>query len=182
MSTDTIPAKHRFWIITLSLLLPVVVTVLYYIPKPTGISPEWTGYLALLPLFNASVNGTTALVLVAAFLAIKNKNVDLHRKLMFTALVLSGFFLLSYVIYHFTMPSTPYPKEAAYRGIYFFILLTHIALSAIIVPLVLISLSRGLSSQFAKHRAIAKITMPLWLYVAVTGVLVYLLISPHYSH
>jgi putative membrane protein len=115
-----------------------------------------------------------------ALVAIKNKNVPLHRKLMSTALVLSVLFLLSYVAYHLTTESTKYGGEGFLRSLYYFILISHIVLSAAIVPLVLISYVRALASRFDKHKKIARITMPLWIYVAVTGVLVYVMISPYY--
>lgn len=182
MTETTTPAKHRVLIIGISLALPVIVTVLHYLPKPSGFSEGTRALLGLLPLLNATVNGTTALVLVVSFLAIRKKNVQLHRKLMMLALVLSGVFLASYVTYHYTMPSTAYGGEGTLKGVYYFILLTHIALSAVIVPLVLISLSRALTERYDRHRKIARWTLPLWLYVAVTGVLVYVMISPYYVH
>lgn len=165
---------YKSLIVFISIVLPVAVAVLYVLPKTE------TTLFSSLPLLNAIINGTTFLILIAALVAIKNKNIVLHKRLMWTALVLSVVFLLSYVLYHATTPSTSFGGEGAIKYIYFFILLTHILLSAIVVPLVLLTLVRALSEKFDQHRKIAKITLPIWLYVTLTGVLVYLMISPYY--
>lgn len=165
---------YQSLIVFLSILVPVAVAVLYVLPKTE------TTLFSFLPLLNAIINGTTFLILIAALVAIKNKNIVLHKRLMWTALVLSVVFLLSYVLYHATTPSTSFGGEGTIKYIYFFILLTHILLSAIVVPLVLLTLVRALAEKFDQHRKIAKITLPIWLYVTLTGVLVYLMISPYY--
>lgn len=165
---------YKSLIIFLSLVIPIAVAILYLLPKTE------TTLFSFLPLLNASLNGTTFFVLIAAFFAIKNKNIVLHKFLMWTALSLSTLFLLSYVLYHATTPSTSFGGEGAIKYVYFFILLTHILFSAIIVPLVLITFSRALAQKFDKHKKIARITLPIWLYVTLTGVLVYVLISPYY--
>jgi putative membrane protein len=133
-----------------------------------------------LPMLNAFINGSTFFVLLFALRAIKNKNIQLHQRLMTTALGLSVLFLLSYVTYHALTESTPYGGEGMMKGIYLVILLTHIVLSAAVVPLVLVTFSRALSQKFDKHKRIARITLPIWLYVTFTGVVVYLMISPYY--
>lgn len=165
---------YQSLIVFLSILVPVAVAVLYVLPKTE------TTLFSFLPLLNAIINGTTFLILIAALIAIKNKNIVLHKRLMWTALVLSVVFLLSYVLYHATTPSTSFGGEGTIKYIYFFILLTHILLSAVVVPLVLLTLVRALAEKFDQHRKIAKITLPIWLYVTLTGVLVYLMISPYY--
>jgi len=165
---------YKSLIIFLSIVLPIAVAALYVLPKTE------TTLFSFLPLLNAIINGTTFLILIAALVAIKNKNIVLHKRLMWTALVLSVVFLLSYVLYHATTPSTSFGGEGTIKYIYFFILLTHILMSAIVVPLVLLTLVRALSEKFDQHRKIAKITLPIWLYVTLTGVLVYLMISPYY--
>lgn len=180
MSNSTQEQRFKPLIIGVSVVLPIVVALLYFMPEPEGISDGLRNVLNTLPLFHAIVNGTTAVVLVLALIAIKNKNIPLHRKLMSTALILSVLFLLSYVAYHLTTESTKYGGEGFLRSLYYFILISHILLSAAIVPLVLISYVRALASRFDKHKKIARITMPLWIYVAVTGVLVYIMISPYY--
>lgn len=165
---------YKSLIILLSIVVPVAVAVLYVLPKTE------TTLFSFLPLLNAIINGTTFLILIAALVAIKNKNILLHKRLMWTALILSVAFLLSYVLYHATTPSTSYGGEGTIKYVYFFILLTHILLSAIVVPLVLLTLVRALADKFDQHRKLAKITLPIWLYVTLTGVLVYLMISPYY--
>ena len=172
--------KFRGLIIALSLVVPLLVAILYIIPKPENITPGVRNYLDLLPRFNAIINGSTFIILLLALRAIKNKNVDLHRKLMTTALILSVLFLLSYVTYHITSESTFFGGEGMIKYFYFFVLISHILLSAIIIPLVLISYVQALAERFDKHRKIARITLPIWLYVTLTGVLVYLMISPYY--
>lgn len=165
---------YKSLIILLSIVVPVAVAVLYVLPKTE------TTLFSFLPMLNATINGTTFFVLIAALVAIKNKNVVLHKRLMWTALILSVLFLLSYVLYHATTPSTSFGGEGTIKYVYFFILLTHILLSAIVVPLVLLTLVKALAEKFDQHRKLAKITLPIWLYVTLTGVLVYLMISPYY--
>lgn len=165
------------FIILVSILIPGAVAFLYFAPKfDLGFN------IGFLPKLNAIINGTTSLVLVLGFIAIRNKNIILHRRLMTTALLLSVIFLLSYVTYHSASDSTKYGGEGILKSIYYFILLSHILLAIVIVPLVLISFVRALSQKYDKHRKIARYTLPLWLYVTVTGVIVYLMISPYYVH
>lgn len=165
---------YKSLIIFLSIVIPIAVATLYVLPKTE------TKLFSFLPLLNACINGTTFLVLCFALIAIKKKNIQLHKNLMWSALVLSTLFLMSYVLYHATTPSTSFGGEGILKTIYLFILLTHILLSAVVVPLVLITFSRALAEKFDKHKKIARITMPIWLYVTLTGVLVYILISPYY--
>lgn len=163
-------------VIAVSALIPIVVAILYVIPQPTEVG----SWVLVLPKLNAFLNGTTSILLIAAFWAIKNRNINLHRNLMLTALGLSVLFLISYVTYHTLTESTPYGGEGIMKSIYLFILLTHIVLAIAIVPLVMISFVRALSERFDKHKKIARITLPIWLYVTITGVVVYLMISPYY--
>ncbi|MBL7941791.1 MAG: DUF420 domain-containing protein [Flavobacteriales bacterium] len=184
MTTDRIVAEKRakIFIGLVSALIPLVVAVLYLLPKPEEVSPELRSWLMRLPGFYATLNGITAVLLVWAFFAIKNKNVALHRRMMTASLVMSVLFLVCYVIYHSTMPATRFGGEGAIRTVYIFVLTSHIVLSAAIVPLVLISYTRALAARYDRHRKIARITLPIWLYVAITGVVVYLMISPYYVH
>ncbi len=168
--------KLKPFIVVASILIPVLVAILYLLPKNFEVGEE----VYLLPKLNAFINGTASLVLILAFWAIKNKNIKLHRQLMTTALVLSAIFLLSYVTYHSLTESTAFGGEGMIKNIYLFILLTHILLAIVIVPLVLITFVRALSEKFDQHKKIARITLPLWLYVTITGVIVYLMISPYY--
>lgn len=129
-----------------------------------------------LPALNASLNGLATLFLLAGFVFIKRRQIDAHRLSMFGALLASAAFLVSYVIYHYHVGSRPFTGTGALRVVYFVILISHVILATAIVPLVLITVSRALTQRFDKHRRIARITWPLWMYVSVTGVVVYLLL------
>ncbi len=170
--------KHKKLIIFISIFLPLAVAALF------GINLQKLGFdvepLTFLPPIYASINGLTAIVLVLAVLAIKKGNRNLHEGLMKTCIGLSILFLGMYIAYHMTSTSTSFGGEGAIRLVYFFVLISHILLSIAIIPLVLITYSRTLSEEFDKHKKIAKITFPVWLYVAVSGVVVYLMISPYY--
>lgn len=134
----------------------------------------------IFPAINASLNSMVSILLLLALWFIKNKNIAAHKLCTLTATALSVLFLLSYVFYHNIADSTKYGGEGALRGIYFFILLTHIFLAAAVFPFILMTLYRALTDQFEKHRKIAKYTWYVWFYVSVTGVLVYLMIKPYY--
>ena len=129
-----------------------------------------------LPLLNASLNATSAVLLTTGYILIKRGNVRRHKAMMLSACVVSTLFLTSYVIYHANAGSKPFPGRGAIRFVYFAILLTHVLLAAAIVPLVLVTLARGLRARFDAHVRIARWTFPIWLYVSVTGVLVYLML------
>jgi putative membrane protein len=178
MENNTIEQKYNKWIVLLSIAIPLAVAVLFKVKlKDFGfdVTP-----LSFLPPIYATVNGITAVLLVVAVLAIKNGNRKRHELLMKMAIGCSVVFLVMYVAYHMTAESTKYGGEGVLKYVYFFILITHIVLSIAIIPLVLITYVRALASKFDKHKKIAKITFPIWLYVAVTGVIVYLMISPYY--
>lgn len=176
----SVEKKYNKWIVILSILIPVVVAMLFNVKlSDFGLEVE---PLTFLPPIYATMNGLTAVLLVLAVRAIKNGNRALHERLVRVALSCSVLFLLMYVAYHMTSDSTPYGGEGTMRYVYFFILITHILLSIVVIPFVLITYVRGLSGNFAKHKKIARITFPLWLYVAVSGVIVYLMISPYYVH
>ena len=178
---NSIAAKDRVFmpiITALSIAIPLVVSVLMLMPHNTAlIAPE---SVSSLPLFHAILNGSTALFLSLGFYFIKNKKITQHRISMLTAFALSSVFLISYVTYHFTVPPAKFGGIGAIRGVYFFILITHILLAAAIVPLALISIYRSFTTQYEKHKKIARVTFPLWLYVAVSGVVVYLMMAPYY--
>lgn len=166
--------KYNKLIIGVSILIPLVVAALFGVKIPD------TEPLRQLPPIYATINGLTAMFLVAAIIAIKNKNIKLHRLFMNVCIALSLAFLVMYVAYHMTSDSTPYGGEGYLRYVYFFILITHILLSIIIIPLVLFTYVKALAERFDKHKKLAKITFPIWLYVAVSGVVVYVMISPYY--
>ena len=164
--------KNLIWIV--SVLIPIVVAILFTIRIP-NVAP-----LSFLPPIYAGINGVTALVLIGAFFAVKRKNLLLHEQLMKTAIALSVVFLGMYVAYHMTSDPTPYGGKGTLKYIYYFILISHVILSIGIIPLVLITYVRAISKLFSEHKRIARYTFPIWLYIAVTGVIVYLMIAPYY--
>lgn len=176
---NTLDKKFNKAIIIVSILIPTVVAILFSVKlKDLGVNVEPMPYL---PSIYATINGITAVLLIAAVIAIKNGKRKLHEKLMTTAIACSVVFLIMYVAYHMTTERTNFGGEGTVKTIYLFILVTHIILSIVIIPMVLITYVRALAERFDAHKKIAKITFPLWLYVAVTGVVVYLMISPYYA-
>jgi putative membrane protein len=178
MEDNSLEQKFSKFIIIVSIVIPLVVAILF------GVKLKDFGYnvepLSFLPAIYATTNGLTAIILVAAVIAIKNGKRKLHEQLMTSAIALSVAFLVMYVAYHMTADSTKFGGEGVIRCVYLFILITHIVLSIAIIPLVMITYVRALATKFDKHKKIAKITFPIWLYVAVSGVVVYLMISPYY--
>lgn len=171
--SDSEIKRAKKLILFASILIPVVVSALFRV-KIKGVD------LSFLPAIYATINGITAVLLVVALVAIKKKNQSLHIALMKTNFVLSCIFLCLYIAYHITAESTPYGGEGALRLIYFFILITHILLSTIVVPFVLYTFLYAWIGDFVKHKKLARIVWPIWFYVAVSGVVVYLMISPYY--
>ena len=166
--------KYNKWIVALSIVIPIVVAALFGIKIDAELP-------VFLPPIYASINALTAVVLIIAVCAIKNKKRQLHENLMKFAIGLSIIFLVMYVAYHMTSESTKFGGEGTIKYIYYFILFTHIVLSVMVIPFVLITYVRAITNNFERHKKIAKITFPLWLYVAITGVIVYLMISPYYA-
>ena len=158
-----------------SVLVPLLVAALFGIRIP-DVEP-----LSFLPPIYASINGLTAVLLLLALWAIKNGKREFHQRLMTLCVLLSLLFLIMYVAYHMTSDSTPYGGEGILRSLYFFILISHIILSIVIIPLVLKTYLRAYLGKIEKHRKLARITFPIWLYVAVTGVVIYIMISPYYA-
>ncbi|UPQ80100.1 DUF420 domain-containing protein [Flavobacterium azooxidireducens] len=176
----SIEKKFNALIITLSIAVPVLVAILFKVKlKDYGIDVE---PLTFLPPIYAFINGITAMLLILGVYAIKNGNKKMHQNLMQSAIACSVVFLVMYVAYHMTSDSTPFGGVGIIRYVYFFILISHILLSIAVIPLVLITYVKALSERFDKHKKIAKITFPIWLYVAVTGVIVYLMIAPYYVY
>jgi len=171
---QSIEKKYQLWINIVSIAVPVVVALLFTVRLP-NVKP-----LSFLPPIYASINGITAVLLILALVAIKNKKIKLHENLMKTAIFCSFLFLVMYVAYHMTSDSTKYLGEGSIVYVYYFILISHIVLSIIVIPLVLISYVRARLGQFELHKKIVRYAFPVWLYVAVTGVIVYLMISPYY--
>jgi len=165
--------KYNIWIIILSIAIPLVVALLGRVKIDVELP-------VFLPPIYATINALTAVLLFMAFLAVKNKKIQLHEKLMKTAIVMSVLFLCMYIMYHMTSNSTKYGGDGLLKTIYYILLISHIVLSMVVIPFVLITYVRAITNQIELHKKIARITFPLWLYVAVSGVFVYLLISPYY--
>ncbi|MDC9721650.1 MAG: DUF420 domain-containing protein [Urechidicola sp.] len=163
--------KYNRIITILSIVLPLAIAGLF------GVKIDMEIPVFLPPIY-ASTNAITSVVLIAAIIAIKKGNRQLHERLIKAAMLLSVLFLVLYVLYHMTSNSTSY--EGSQKGIYFFILISHILLSIAVIPFVLITYVRAKLDKFEQHKKIAKYTFPLWLYVAISGVVVYLMISPYY--
>jgi putative membrane protein len=175
MSTESIQKKDPYQklIIALSIVIPIAVAALFKI--------KIEGYdFSFLPPIYASINGFTAVLLVLAVRAIKSGDRSLHETLMKICIALSATFLVMYVIYHMFSDSTAYGGEGVIKYVYYFILISHILLSIAVIPFVLLTFSRALAGNFERHKSLAKITFPIWLYVAITGVIVYLMIRPYY--
>lgn len=170
--------KYKKIITVLSIVIPLAVAALF------GVNLRTLGFevepLTFLPPIYATINGITAVLLIIAVIAIKNGNRKLHERLNTLAILCSVLFLLLYIAYHMTSDSTSFGGVGFIKYIYYFILITHIVLSVIIIPFVLVTFMRAKLGKFPEHKKIAKITFPIWLYVAITGVIVYLMISPYY--
>lgn len=164
------------WITIVSIAIPLVVVILFGVRIP-DVEP-----LGFLPPIYATINGVTAVLLLVALWAIKQGKQRLHQQLMTTCIVLSLLFLVMYVAYHMTSDSTPYGGEGWLRTLYFIVLISHIFFSIVVIPLVLRTYAKAYLGDFKGHRKLARITFPVWLYVAVTGVVVYLMISPYYPY
>jgi putative membrane protein len=178
MSNLSQEKKYKKMITALSIIIPLAVAGLFLVNiKKLGFNVE---PLTFLPPIYASINGLTAALLIAAVIAIKKGNRKLHEQLNTFAIACSLVFLLLYIAYHMTSDSTKFGGEGTIKYVYYFILLTHILLSIIVIPFVLTTYMRAKLGNFPQHKKIAKITFPLWLYVAVTGVVVYIMIAPYY--
>lgn len=162
--------------IVLSVIVFLVVIVLNIIPR-SDFQPAFVKYL---PLLNACINGTCSALLLLSLYFIKKKNVSAHKKINITAFFLSCLFLISYILYHYFSEETKFPKDNSLRPLYLVILASHILLASLVLPFILMSFYRGLNMQVEKHKKIVRWTYPIWLYVTLTGVIVYLMISPFY--
>lgn len=180
MNNDSLEKKSSPFIIAVSIAIPLLVAALFSVKlRNFGIDIR---PLTFLPPIYATINGITACILILAVRAIKKGNRKLHERLMTSAIVLSTLFLAMYLAYHMTAESTRFGGTVIWaKYIYYFLLIAHILLSVAIIPLVLVTYVRALSQRFDRHKKIARITFPLWLFVAVSGVIVYLMISPYYA-
>ncbi len=178
LTISTKKEKNYYTLIrVLSVAIPLAVAVLLGIRQKVELG-EWT---KILPHLNGILNSLTAVLLVAGYAFIQRKNVVMHRRAMQSAFVLGSLFLVSYVLYHLSNESTSFGGVGAVRYLYFFVLISHIILSIVVVPFVLLALYFALSNQIARHKRIVKWTYPIWLYVSITGVIAYLMISPYYQ-
>ena len=162
----------------LSIAIPLVVVVLLGIRTKVALG-DWT---AVLPHVIGGINTLTSILLVLGIIFLKAGKIQWHRYAMTSAFILGGLFLVCYVTYHLSNPSTAYGGTGFVRNVYYFILISHVALSMVVLPLVLRAFYFAITEQFARHMSVAKFAFPIWLYVSVTGVLVYLMISPYYQH
>ncbi|WP_413379984.1 DUF420 domain-containing protein [Alkalihalobacillus sp. 1P02AB] len=169
--------NYKPWIIAITIIVNGLVMVLSGMP---GYENFDLFNVHVLPMMNAIFNSFTFVFLLIAFIMILKKNVKWHRRFIYAAFSSTALFLVTYVSYHFLSPSTSYGGSGWMAGTYYFILITHIVLAAVIVPLALITVTRAWNMENERHKKIARWTMPLWLYVSLTGVLVYLMISPYY--
>ncbi|MGB1204644.1 MAG: DUF420 domain-containing protein [Chitinophagales bacterium] len=172
--------KSNTWekiIVGVSIAIPALIAILF---KVQPLNTELPFDVHLLPKLHALINATVTVLLLLSMYFIKNKNIKAHKLCNITALVLSAMFLVSYVTYHSLTEATSFGGEGVIKYIYFFILITHIILAALILPFILFTFLRAFTANFEQHRKIARWTWPLWLYVSITGVLVYLMISPYY--
>jgi len=173
MNNPTVNQKTRNLIIAVSVIIPIAVAVLFTI-KIEGVD------FSFLPPVYASLNGLTAVGLLVALTAIKQKKVNIHKRTIQLCLVFSILFLLLYVLYHMTSESTPYGGSGALKGTYYFFLISHIFLSLAVIPLVLFTYLFAWMGDFERHKKWTKFAFPIWLYVAISGVIVYFMISPYY--
>ena len=178
METQNRIYKRLF--ILISFLIPAIVVVLMLLPKADA--SEVSPWLYSLPFYNAIVNTLTAIILVLGVFFVKNEKLKFHKLSMASAFLLGCVFLILYVIYHSNAPSTKFGGDGAVKIVYFFFLLSHILLAFLVVPLVLSAIYFALSEKIEKHRKIVKFTFPVWLYVSISGVIVYFMISPYYPH
>ncbi|MDQ0298999.1 putative membrane protein [Salibacterium salarium] len=170
--------KTNVWIaVILTIVINGLITILFFMDG----NDEGIGFdLTILPMLNAIFNSFTTVFLLMALFFILRKNIKMHRRFIYAAFTTTSLFLVTYLVYHYLAESTEYGGSGWLESVYYFILISHIILAIVIVPLAVITFLRGIKYQVAKHRKIARWTMPIWLYVSVTGVIVYIMISPYY--
>lgn len=170
--------KYQTLINVLSVAIPLAVAFMLGIRTKISLG-EWT---TVLPHVIGVINSVTAVLLLSGFYFIRNKRVNAHKTTMLAAFTLGALFLVCYVLYHLSNESTPFGGQGIVRPIYYFLLVSHIVLSIVVVRFVLLAVSYALTGQIARHKNIVRYAFPIWLYVSVTGVIVYLMISPYYTH
>lgn len=166
------------WIGIASVAIPLIVAFLLFNPYKTDTASDWVKFL---PHLNAVINSATVVILSMGFYFIKQKNIKFHKACMIAAFVLGVVFLISYIIYHYAVPSTHFGGAGTIKYVYYFFLISHILLSIVVVPFVLFAFYFALSKKIERHKKIVKFTFPIWMYVSVSGVIVYMMISPYYT-
>jgi putative membrane protein len=166
------------WIVVISVIVPVVVALLLFMPDKLDVEHDWIYFL---PHLNAVINSASAIALILGLYFIKNGKVAQHKMAMSSAFGLGAIFLVSYVIYHATAESTSFGGEGMIRSVYYFILITHIVLAAVALFPILLAYYYGYTGRLGKHRKIVRYAYPIWLYVTLSGVVVYWMISPYYN-
>lgn len=174
MTKDDRKAKAVIWVLSVVVFAAVAVLSKYKLEVDLGFNPH------VFAQANALINSIVAFLLIAGIIAVKQKNYLLHKKLMLTAIILSVLFLVSYICHHLFAGETKFGGEGISKIIYYILLITHIPLAAIILPFILFTAYRALIGEYDKHKKLARITWPIWFYVAVTGVIIYMMISPYY--
>lgn len=174
MTKDDRKAKAVIWVLSVVVFAAVAVLAKYKLEVDLGFNPH------VFAQANALINSIVAFLLIAGIIAVKQKNYLLHKKLMLTAIVLSVLFLVSYICHHLFAGETKFGGEGISKIIYYILLITHIPLAAIILPFILFTAYRALIGEYDKHKKLTRITWPIWFYVAVTGVIIYMMISPYY--
>lgn len=170
-------ARARIFIIAVSIIVFIAISVLSRVKLEVELGFDEH----LFAKINAAINSTVSVLLLAGLFTVRNKNYLLHKRIMIVAIILSSLFLVSYICHHLFTGETKFGGEGTIRYIYYFILGTHIVLAGIILPFILFTAYRSMVGEYAKHKKLARITWPVWLYVAVTGVAVYFMISPYYT-
>lgn len=166
------------WVTIIAIAVPLVVAILLFMPSKIDLASEWIYFL---PHLNAVINSAASVALILGLIFIKSGNITYHRASMTTAFGLGAIFLVSYVIYHAAAESTSFGGEGVIKSVYYFILITHIILAAVALFPILLAYYYGYTDQRAKHKKVVRFAYPIWLYVTISGVLVYLMISPYYN-
>ena len=169
--------KARGLIIAVSVIVFITITVLSRVKLEVELGFDEH----LFAKINAAINSTVSVLLLAGFITVRNRNYLLHKRIMITAIILSCLFLVSYICHHLFTGETKFGGTGTVRYVYYFILGTHIVLAGIILPFILFTAYRSMIGEYARHKKLARITWPIWFYVAVTGVVVYFMISPYYN-
>lgn len=178
LSYESVNKSSYAWIVVISVIVPLLVALLLFMPNKLDVGQEWVYFL---PHLNAVINSASAVALLLGLYFIKNKQIAYHKMAMSSAFMLGAVFMISYVIYHASAESTTFGGEGVIRNVYYFLLLTHILLAAIALFPILLAYYYGYTGRIERHKKMVRYAYPIWLYVTVSGVAVYLMISPYYS-